>query len=160
MSVLFDTAARAHLALAYAARGGWAGRPLAAPTMRHRAWALARGINLDGTDWTGRNRWDQAFMRALYYQHRNYWDGETGFREERRMVAADSRALQVEFSPRARRFQAGPRVLYGRGVRIRIRPGGAAAMKAVKAKPLEQRIYDDAGNPAGRWADPAERDWE
>jgi len=32
-------------------------------------------------------------------------------------------------------------------------------MRAVDSTPARKRIYDDAGNRAARWADPAGRDW-
>jgi hypothetical protein len=164
VSELFDRGAREHLRLAYAAGGGWAGRPLAAPTFGHRAWALGRGINLDGDDpakaavGVSLNRWDAAFVRAVYYQHQWYWDGGTGF-GLRRMVPARRQAIQVEIGTRARRFQVGPRTFYGRAVRIRMLAGNQAALKAVRAKPDRERIWLNDGSTGGKWGDPADRDW-
>jgi hypothetical protein len=163
VSELFDRGAREHLRLAYAAGGGWAGRPLAAPTFGHRAWALGRGINLDGDDpakaavGVSLNRWNAAFERAVYYQHKWFWDGDAGF-GGRRMTPARGLAVQVEFGSRARRFQVGPRTFYGRAVRVRVLAGGARAAGAVARKPGSERIYTATGL-GDKWGDPAARDW-
>jgi hypothetical protein len=163
VSELFDRGAREHLALAYRAGGGWAARPLAPPTLAHRAWALGRGISLDADDpakaavGTRLNRWDAAFERAVMYQHKWFWDGATGF-GARRMTPARGLAVQVEFSTRARRFTVGPRTFYGRAVRVRVLAGGARAAGAVARKPAGERIYTATGL-GGKWGDPAERDW-
>lgn len=149
MSVLFDTGARNLLRRAYARPGQWAGTSVALPTPRHVAHFAGQGVNVLGTDQWGRDRWAAGFIRALYYQHKWYYaQGQLG--TERRMTANDTRGLQYEL---------GRLTLAGRAVRIRTRPGGSAAMKAVKRMPEAKRIYDDHGNPAARWADPLQRDW-
>jgi hypothetical protein len=166
VSVLFDAAARAHLAAAYAEPGRWIARPLLPPTGEHRLWALGLGINLDAADpakaavGTSMNRWDAAFQRAVYWLHRWYWDGGQGFRDERRNQPAPARAVQVSVAARARRFQLGPRSFYARPARVRVLTGGRRALAHVQQLADAARIYDDAGEPAGKWGDPATRDWE
>jgi hypothetical protein len=149
VSVLFDRGARALLARAYATPGQWAGTSVAPPSPRHIAHFAGRGINVLGQDQWGRDRWAAGFVRALYYQHKWFYvQGQLG--HVRRMTPNDSRGLQYEL---------GRMTLRGRAVRIRVRPGGAAAMRAVKRLPDARRIYRDDGSPAARWADPAGRDW-
>lgn len=166
MSELFDAGARAHLQAAYARPGEWVSRPLLPPTAEHRLWALGMGINLDGADPAKRavgtvmNRWDAGFERAVYWLHRWWWDGGRGFREERRLQPAPARSVQVSITRQARRFTIGPRSFYARGARIRVYAGGARALAHVRQLPGASRIYDDRGNPAGKWGDPADRDWE
>jgi hypothetical protein len=156
VSVLLDGGARRLLARAYAARGQWAGTVLAPPTMAHRAWALAQGINLDGAAWTGNNRWDQAFERALNYQHKWFHDGNGGFRAEKRMEP-QGYGLEVEFG-RTRRIPGAPRVLFGRAVRCRVHPKGKARERMARV-PDSRKAYDNDGKPAGRFAHPDDRDW-
>lgn len=149
MSELFDTGARQLLRRAYARPGQWAGTAVAPPGPRHIGYFAGQGINVLGQDQWGRDRWAAGFIRAVYYQHKWYFaQGQLG--DEKRMTANDSRGLQYEI---------GRLTLRGRAVRIRTRPGGEAAMRAVKRMPGTKRIYDNAGNPAARWADPAKRDW-
>lgn len=165
MSELFDAAAKAHLEAAYQGEG-WVSRPLLPPTAEHRLWALGMGINLDGADpakaavGTVMNRWDAAFERACYWLHRWFWDGGRGFLGERRMQPAPARSIQVNISTRARRFQIGPRSFYARPARVRVYASGGRALAHVKQLSDDQRIYDDAGDPAGKWGDPETRDWE
>lgn len=149
MSELFDTGARALLARAYAKPGQWQGTSIAIPSARHIAYFAGQDINVLGTDQWGRDRWAAGFIRAVYYQHKWYYaQGQLG--TIRRMTATDSRGLQYEI---------GRMTLRGRAVRIRTRQGGDAAMRAVKRLPDSKRIYDNAGAPAARWADPTKRDW-
>jgi len=112
------------------------------------------GINVLGTDQWGRDRWAAGFIRAVYYQHKWYYaQGRFG---PRRTVANDARGIRYELGRRVPVLGVIPA---GRAVRIMSKPGGAAAMKAVKKMPDSRRIYDDQKNAAGRWADPALRDW-
>ena len=165
MSELFDAGARAHLQAAYDSRGRWVARPLLPPTAEHRLWALGMGINLDGDDPAKRavgtimNRWDAAFQRACYWVHRWYWDGGGGFQDDRRLQPAPARSIQVAVSARARRFTIGPRSFYARAARVVVHPGGRRALAYVQALDDARRIYDDSGEPAGKWGDPETRDW-
>jgi hypothetical protein len=155
VSELFDSGARILLARTYARPGQWVGTRVVYPAPRQLAWAAGLGINLTGTDQWGRDRWTAAFVRAVYYQHKWYYaQGKLG--TVRRMTVNDSRGLQYELG---RRLPVLGIIPAGRAVRIRTRPGGDAAMKAVKKMPDQKRIYADDGSPAGRWADPTERDW-
>lgn len=162
MSVLLDSGARRLLARAYAHPGEWVGTKLADPSPRTRAYAAARGINLDAADdpstpggtsrrTDAKTRWCRAFVRAIYYQHKWYSGGGTqGWRGQRRTTARDSGAL---------RFEVGRRRPGGRAVRIKLDRGGARKLEAVQRLPDSQRIYDDTGEPAGRHSDPRLRDW-
>lgn len=167
VSVLFDEGARALLARAYAARGQWAGTRLADPGPRHLAWLAARGISplapdnasaASGGGLDARSRWMRGFIRALYYQHR--WYSSTGpglaWRAERRSSPRNAGALEVRVGNRVPVRGVIPA---GRAVRVRVRPGGQAARRAVQQLGDADRIYDDAGRPAGRWSDPSLRDW-
>ncbi len=154
VSVLFDAGARRLLARAYAAPGQWVGTRVAAPTVAHIAHFAAMGINVLGTDQWGRDRWAAGFVRAVYYQHRWYYaQGRFG---SRRLVANNARGVQYELG---RRLPVLGVIPAGRAVRIRTRPGGAAAERAVRRLPESARIWDDAGNPGGRFSSPADRDY-
>lgn len=106
VSELFDGGARRLLARAYAKPGQWAGTRVADPAARHLAWLARLGIDPGGPDparaLPGRglnagDRWTRGFVRALYYQHK-WFSGKPGggWRSERRTVARDASALEVE----------------------------------------------------------------
>jgi hypothetical protein len=155
VSELFDSGARTLLARAYARPGQWAGTRVAAPSPRQIAHFAGQGINVLGRDQWGRDRWAAGFIRAVYYQHK-WFSAQGSLRTERRTVANDSRGIRYELG---RRMPVLGVIPAGRAVRIVSKPGGAAAVKAVRKMPDSARIYDDQGNTAGRWADPAGRDW-
>ena len=169
VSLLLDRGARELLARVYAApRGQWVMTRLADPTGRHRAWARAHGWDLDGPDnaatLSGRHinahtRWGRAFMRALWYQHRQYGPaagrGARGLRDTRRMTPYGG-ALQVEWG---RRMPSLGVIPPGRAVRVRAAYGGKTARRVVQARAYGDRIYTDDGGAAGRYAVAAERDW-
>ncbi len=167
VSELLDRGARALLARAYSVRAGtWVMTRLADPSREHLDWAQDMGLDslmgpdkpttASGAHVQAHTRWGRAFMRALWYQHKWYGDKALkGFRPERRMVAY-SVPLQVEWG---RRMPAVGIIPAGRAIRIRIATGGATKLRVVRAKPDTARIFDDEGAPAGRWADPARRDW-
>jgi hypothetical protein len=166
-SELLDSGARVLLERAYRAGAGkWVMTRLADPSPRHQAWAFALGLDLlmgpdvpttaSGAHVQAHTRWGRAFMRALYYQHKWYGDkAAKALRQERRTVPY-SVPLQVEWG---RRMPAVGVIPSGRAVRIRIAAGGRTKERVVRAKPDSARIFDDSGAPAGRWADPARRDW-
>jgi hypothetical protein len=92
----------------------------------------------------------------LYYQHKWYGDKpRKDFRDQRRTVPYGL-PLQVEWG---RRVPAVGTIPAGRAVRIRIATGGATKLRVVRAKPDSARIFADDGATAGRWSDPARRDW-
>lgn len=163
MSELLDNGARQLLGRVYAARAGeWVMTRLADPSPETVAWAGTLGIELPGRDNAPTasgtrmqcyTRWGRAFTRALYYNHK--WYGGTSVRTARRMTAY-TKSLEVEFGVRRPALGIIPA---GRAVRVRVRPGGAAAIRAVQRKPEVARTFDDDGAPAGRWSDPAARDW-
>lgn len=167
VSVLLDRGARELLTRVYAERAGtWVMTRLADPSEDHQAWAAGMGIgDLMGPDVpttdSGRNdtahtRWGRAFVRALYHNHLWWSNGRGGWRGTRRM-ARNPRPLEVEWGNRVRRLGVIPA---GRAVRVRQPTGGQVARRAVHRKPPAARIYDDQGRTAGRWSDPARRDWE
>lgn len=162
VSEWFDAGARDLLARAYAHPGAWAATRLANPEPRHLARAAAMGIGLLGKDdvpaggLNARTRWARGFVRALYYQHKWFSDGETGFRDQKRTEPRHSSALEVEVGRAVRKLGVIPA---GRAVRIRVQAGGRAANRAARAEPRSKRIYTDDRKAGARWADPARRDW-
>lgn len=167
VSELLDRGARSLLVRAYSVRAGtWVMTRLADPSPEHVRWAERRGLEplmgpdrpstASGLHVQAHTRWGRAFMRSLWYQHKWYGDKQLrGFRDERRMVPY-SLPLQVEWG---RRMPAVGVIPAGRAIRIRIATGGKTALRVVQAKPDDARIYANDGSTAGRWADPAGRDW-
>jgi hypothetical protein len=158
----FDAGARRLLERAYsAAPGTWTGTLVADPSPLHRVEARRLGIDLDAADpakqavGTRLNRWAAAFERALYYQHRWYFTAGR-LSGQKRTTAAVTRALQVEWG---RRKPALGVIPAGRPVRVRLRPGGQAALRAVGKMDDDDRIYLADGDPGGKWGDPDARDW-
>ena len=155
VSVLWDTAAARVLAETRALRGGWRGTRIADPTPRQRAALLqAYGIDPDGPDspssiggrrggLNARTRWARGFVRALAYANDRRHGGP-------------GLALEIEVGAHKPALGVIPA---GRAVRVRVRRGGQAALRAVQSKPDAGRIWDDDGQPAGRWSDPGLRDW-
>lgn len=172
VSVLLDRGAREMLTRVYGARRGtWVMTRLADPTPRHREWASARGWDLDGPDnaatvsgkhINAHTRWGRAFMRALWYNHRQYGPepgrGARGIRSSKRMQPTGS-ALQIEWGRRLPGSTTGQMLPAGRAVRIRIAYGGKTARRVVEAKPYADRIYQDDGSMGGRFSVASERDW-
>jgi hypothetical protein len=167
VSVLLDRGARQLLERAYRVRSGvWVNTRLADPSRQHLDWAQDMGLDSllgpddvvtqGGTHVDAHTRWGRAFMRSLWYQHKWYGDKPAGgFRDQRRTVAY-SLPLQVEWG---RRMPAVGIIPAGRAVRVRIATGGATKLRVVQAKPDSARIFADDGSTAGRWSDPAGRDW-
>lgn len=161
VSLLMDKPARQLLQRAYAAPGKWHATRLRQPLPAHVAWAAGLGINLLGRDpakeavGTRMRRWLAAFERAAYYNHKWYFTGGR-LDTDRRQTAARTRALDIEFG---RWLPARGVIPAGWAVRIRLRPGGTAARKAVMKLPESQRIFTDEGAAAGKWGDPTKRDW-
>jgi len=179
VSEAFDAAARRLLTKAYAASGGWVTVWLPDPTIRQRSRFAARGIgDLTGPDrpsvlpgpggLDARTRWARGFVRSLNFQHKWYSPQRKGgaWRDQRRPVARSTGGLKVEVG---RHVAASPQFdparpeaggLPGRRrVRIQIAAGGKAKDRAVARLPDRDRIFDHLGRPAGRWSNPALRDW-
>ena len=166
VSELFDTSARRLLDRAYAHPGQWAATRLANPSLRHLAWLAAHGINpyapdrpsaQGGRGLNARTTWARGFIRAVYHQHKWYSGAPGGgWRDERRTTPRQAGALQVEVG---RAVPVRGIIPAGRAVRIRLRPGGQAARKAVRKLPDSARIFTDRGEAAARWSDPDLRDW-
>jgi hypothetical protein len=155
VSELFDPGARQLLERAYAKPGAWTGTRVAFPSPRQVAYFGGMGITVLGADQWGRDRWAAGFIRAVYYQHRWFY-AQGRLRAQRRTTANDSRAVRYEIG---RRMPVLGVIPAGRAVRVMVQPGGQQALKAVRRLPDSRRIYDDGGDPAARWADPALRDW-
>lgn len=165
----FIRGARALLDRGYANPGSTQGTRLKDPDAKALRWCLARGINPRGPDnssaiarggLNARDRWMRAFIRCLYEQHL-WWaaDHETGgqWRDDRRLVPYRGRALIVAVG---RRVPAVGVIPAGRAVSVTVtRAGRSAAFSAVQRKREDDRIYDNRGDPAGRWSDPELRDW-
>lgn len=169
VSILLDGAARRLLDRAYARPGAWQPTRLADPGPRTRLILAALGVNWRGPDDStaiggvsggldARDRWGRALVRALYYQHTWFSPspGHTGWRDQPRTEPRHSGALRVDVG---RRLPAAGVIPAGRQVRVRLDKGGELAHRAVRRKGDQGRIYDDRGDPAGRWSDPGLRDW-
>jgi hypothetical protein len=151
VSILFDAGARRLLVRAYADPGKRATTRLADPEARHVAHFAGLGINVLGPDnaatvggghYDARSRWARGFMRSLYWLNVNEFDGLP---------------LQVRVGRRLRRLGIIPS---GREISARVfLSSGRGARRAVAALPESARIYDPAGNPGPRQADPDGRDW-
>jgi hypothetical protein len=161
VSTQFDTAAAKLLRRAAANRGQWVGTYVKNPSPAWMAWGARNGVNLLGRDDAGggqaRTRWCRGFVRSVYYLHKwHFYAGKGLDLSDRRVSPSQGQALQFQVGT----VRIDPRgLVVGRAVRIRLVAGGQAAMRAVEKLPDSKRIYDDDGNPAGRWADPAVRDW-
>lgn len=174
VSVLLDRGARELLERVYKApRGTWVMTRLADPPERTRAWARARyGIDVDGPDnaptlsgkrANAHTRWGRAFMRALWYQHRQYGPtaGPTAGRGARRVrterrVSPTGTPLEVSWG---RRVPALGVIPAGRAVRVRVPYGGKTARRVVEAKARDDRIWVGDREQGGRFSVAAERDW-
>ncbi len=168
VSQWWDGAARRLLARAYAGRGSWVATRLVDPSPRQVARARSLGIDLAGPDpvralpgrgVNARDRWSRAFVRAVYFQHR-WYSGKPGggWREARRASPRSASAIEVELG---RRVPGRGLIPAGRAVRVRTRPGGGAAYRAVGRKPETERIWGNDGQPADRFSfiDGPSRDW-
>ena len=146
LSVLWEPAAERILIRAYMARGEWFGTRITDPAPRHRDFARRLRIRIDGPDTAtarkARTRWARAFVRAL----------------ERANKLAGSRPIVWEVGRHIPASPTGARPA-GRALRVRVLEPGDKAMRAVRRKPEAERIYDDEGQPAGRFAHPELRDW-
>lgn len=142
VSVRWEPAAAHALERARAARGEWWGTRLADPTPEQVARWAREGIDVLGPDTAryraARSRWARAFVRAVYRMN------------------GGSRSIQVEIG---RKYPQRGVIPAGRYMRIRVRRGGSAAMRAVGRLPDRDRIWLDDGTPGKRFADPADRDW-
>lgn len=166
VSELLDRGARELLARAHSARGQWVTTRLADPSPEHLAWAASLGIALLGRDnaptLSGRRndahtRWGRAFVRALYHQHKWWSDGHGGWRVRGPRMTPYARPLLVDWGPRARALGVIPA---GRTVRVCMPLGArAGAVRAIGDTPEVRRIYSHRGEPAGRHAEKAGRDW-
>lgn len=156
MSVVFERAAERLLDRAYAKRGEWVSVRLTDPTIRDRTRWAAEGINVGDPDpVTGnmaKTRWARALVRALYRAKlADRRGGALKFEVGRHIPASP------QFDPRNPRAGGFPP---SRQFRVKIDRGGRTALRAVQRLPDSRRIYDDRGQPAGRWGGGDRfRDW-
>lgn len=166
-SVMLDGAARRLLSRAYSAPGVWQKTVLADPGLKARQRLAGLGIDPHSRDnesaragkgLNAKDRWGRALVRALYYQHKWFSPGPGArqWRPEKRTTARETGALRVEIG---RRVPSAGVIPPGRQVSIMYDRGGITALRAVRRQPDRDRIYDDAGDTAARWSDPANRDW-
>jgi hypothetical protein len=164
VSELFDSGARRLLQRAYQRPGQWVGTRIADPAPRHVAYFADMDIDVTGPDNAptasgrrddARSRWCRGFVRAVYYTEK-WYGGHKVLRSARLMTPNQTRSVVIEVG---RRVPATGAIPAGRAVRVKTVPGGDAARRAAMRKPEVKRIFDDDGEPAGRWSDPAGRDW-
>ena len=175
VSVAFDAAARKLLDKAYAAPGEWAVVWLPDPSIRQRTrWAGTVRGDLTGPDplpagggIDAKSRWARGFIRALYYQHRNYsGTGPGSWRAERRRSPRGA-PLRVEVG---RHVAASPQFdpqhpEHGgfpprRRVRAQLAKGGKKQDAAVVRLAAKDRIWVGDKELGGRWAGGARyQDW-
>jgi hypothetical protein len=161
VSKSFDAAAARLLRRAYRAEGRWVGTRLGNPSPEWVRWGRANGVNLLGPDTASggmaRTRYARALVRSVYYLHKWHYREGTGLVLGDRRASPWGRPLQYDVSRYVRISPEG--AVLGRVVRIRVRPAGEAAEQAVAGLPDSRRMYTDDGQPGGRFADPALRDW-
>lgn len=154
VSVLFDTGNRRLLERAYARRGQWQATRIANPSPELAARLVAAyGINWRGRDnavtqsgkkLDARTRWARGWVRSLYYVNKGSHGGPGG-------------AIEVEIG---RALPVRGVIPAGRAVRVRVRRASSSStLRQVQRKREADRIYDDDGKAAGRWATLEGRDW-
>lgn len=162
ISVQFDPAAARLLRRCYRNPGQWQGTYLRNPSGQWELWARRNGVRLLGPDNAGggqaRTRWARAFVRSAYYLHKWYYYETAGglVLSDRRAVPATSKALVFEVGT-VRIAQTG--LVLGRSVRLKVVPGGRAAIEAVDRLPGSRRIYTPHGYEGGAHSDLRDRDW-
>ena len=151
VSELWDRAAGTILARVYQQRtGSWYATRIADPSAAHilyflRVWDIDvtgpdRASTVSGRHVNYRTRWNRGFTRAVYYANK----------------AGPGRPLEIQVgSPKA----AGGGLPAGWAVRIRVRRGGSAAMRAVGRKRDIDRIWLDDGEAGGKFSLIGKRDW-
>lgn len=159
VSVEFEDRAARLLARVYAANGGWVVTRLADPPRSLAARWRAEGIDVTGPDdqkgGEMRTRWARGFTRAVYRLHRWHYRERTHSLGPRRTTPSP-KPIEVEVG---RHLPAVGVIPPGRNIRVRMLTGGQVSRRAVRRLPDSDRIYNDAGQPAGRWHEPSSRDW-
>jgi len=122
LSKRYDSATGALVGEAMAKQGRWVYRAVPRPSSRgarSRAWLAEHGIELDAVDSGGLTRYQRAYQRSLYHSA-----GELGI-----STPGGAWSLQREWGPLTR---------HGRLIGVRV-SGKAAAMRAVRRKPVSQQ---------------------
>ena len=173
MSEPFDPAVRRLLDKVYANKGSWQQVWLPDPTLRQRTRFIGIGINVDGPDplpagggVNARTRWARGFIRALYYQHRNF-SPMRGKSWEKRTSPRNTGGLRVQVGrhvPASPQFDPANPSAGGfparRRIRVQLAAGGKAKATAVARLSDEDRIYTKSGAAAARWGGAGKyRDW-
>lgn len=163
VSVSFDAAAARLLARASRRPGQWTGTRVGNPSAAWITWGLRNGVPLLGPDdapgGQARTRWCRGFIRSTYYVRKWYMTG-SGQIDIGAIPAAEPMPPRMSFRVGNVDISAQGLVI-GRRVSIKLHDGSDAdALDAVQRLPDSRRIYSREGDPAGRWADPGQRDWE
>jgi hypothetical protein len=176
VSEAFDGPARRLLDKAYASPRQWVSVWLPDPSIRQRTRFLQEGINVGGPDplpagggTDAKTRWARGFVRAVYYQHKNYSPRTGSSSWARRSAPRATGGLRVEVGrhvPASPQFDPAHPERGGfpprRRVRIQLAAGGKAKDAAVTRLATKDRWAEGpkGSRRAGpRWADPAYRDW-
>ena len=174
VSVLFDSAARRLLDRAYAHPHTWVQVWLPDPGIRQRTRMLEHGIGdllapdplPKGGGLDARTRWGRGFVRAVYYQHRNYSPRSAGGSWSKRTSPRNTGGLRVEIGrhvPGSPQFDPTHPERGGlpprRRVRVQLAAGGRAKAAAVdRLAARDKWIVDERPGPryggGGRF-----RDW-
>jgi len=164
ISELLDGAARKLLEKAYAQPGQWVTGRLADPTTRQIAWGRERGIDITGPDnpsvaggrgLDARSRWGRAFVRALYWNHRNWYGTGNWLSNQYQNTYRTRGPLRAEIG-RHVAAGSGRHATGSRAVRIQLARGGEALERAERRAP-RSHWWPDGGPRASRRE---LRDWE
>jgi len=164
LSELLDGAARKILERAYAQRGQWVTARLADPNLKQIAYGRERGIDATGPDnpsvaggrgLNARSRWGRAFVRAVYWNHRNWYGTGNRLSNQYRNVYRTRGPLRVEVG-RHVAAGTGRHAVGSRAVRVQLARGGEALERAERRAPRSHWWPD--GGPRASQRDL--RDWE
>ena len=166
VSLLFDSPARRLLDKAYASPHTWVQVWLPDPTIRQRTRfvGVVRGDLLGpdplpkGGGLDAKSRWARGFVRALYYQHRNYSPARGSSVWARRRSPRNTYGLRVEVGrhvPGSPQFDPAHPDRGGfpprRRVRVMMAAGGKAKDAAVARLAYKDRAWVGDHQPGGRY---------
>ena len=157
VSKWFDASAVDFLARAYRDQGQWVSQYLAPPSRRARGALAVMGEDWQARDRWGEVRWVRAFKRSVYYQLRVHgYAGELRLGESR---VSPWPGMSLEWETGRRVTKPGwPQARWA--IRIRLHPTGAAANRAARKIPGDQRWIDPAtGRATELQSTLADRPW-
>jgi len=164
ISELLDEPARKLLEKAYAQPGQWVTGRLADPTTRQITWGRERGIDVTGPDnpsvaggrgLDARSRWGRAFVRALYWNHRNWYGTGNQLSNQHGNVYRTRGPLRAEIG-RHTSAGTGRHATGSRAVRVQLARGGETLERAERRAP-RSHWWPNGGPRASRRE---LRDWE